>query len=88
MKPMRRLCLALLAVLLLPWLVGTLVKTRLQPGLVDDAERAALLVDFVVAGSIVSGLALLAVYAIGLWIVAVMKGPRREADSFPVDSPR
>ena len=88
MSPIRRLVVATLAVLALPWLIGAVVKAQLQPGLSDDQRRASMLVDFIVAGTALSGLALLVVYALGLWIVAVMKGPRREADSFPVDTPR
>jgi hypothetical protein len=88
MKAPRRLLLATVAVLALPWLAGALAKSQLQPGLADDPQRSALLVDFIVAGAMFSGLSLVAVYAVGLWIVAVMKGPRREADSFPVDTPR
>jgi hypothetical protein len=88
MSPKRRVAVATVAVLALPWMVGALLKSRLQPGLSDDPQRAAMLVDFVVAGTMFSGLALVLVYALGLWIVAVMKGPRREADSFPVDTPR
>lgn len=88
MSPIRRLLVAAVAVLALPWLVGAVVKSRLQPGLADDPQRASMLVDFIVTGTVFSGLSLVLVYAVGIWIVAVMKGPRREADSFPVDTPR
>jgi hypothetical protein len=88
MSSKRRVALATAAVLALPWLAGAVVKSRLQPGLADDPERASLLVDFIVTGTMLCGLALVVVYGLVLWIVAVMKGPRREADSFPVDTPR
>jgi hypothetical protein len=84
----RRLGAALAAVLVLPWAVGEWVKSGLQPGLVERPESAAMQVDFVVIGSVVAGLSLLVVVAFGCWIVSVMRGPVREADSFPVDSPR
>ena len=87
-RALRRLAVVTVTVLALPWAVGAFLKSRLQPGLADDPQRAAMLVDFIVAGAMFSGLALVLVYAIGLWIVSVMKGPRREADSFPVDTPR
>jgi hypothetical protein len=84
----RRLGAALAAVLLLPWSVGEWVKSGLQPGLVEHPESAAMHVDFVVLGSVFAGLSLLVVAAFGCWIVSVMRGPVRVADSFPVDAPR
>jgi len=47
-----------------------------------------LIVDFIVAGSILSCLSLVLAAAFGCWVTAVMKGPHVTADSFPVDSPR
>jgi hypothetical protein len=84
----QRLGAALAAVLVLPWAVGEWVKSGLQPGLVDRPQSAAMQVDFVVLGSMMAGLSLLVVVAFGCWIVSVMRGPVRVADSFPVDSPR
>jgi len=84
----RRLGTALAAVLVLPWAVGEWVKSGLQPGLVERPESAAMQVDFVVLGSMMAGVSLLVVAAFGCWIVSVMRGPVRVADSFPVDSPR
>ena len=84
----RRLGTATLAALALPWLVGQWVKTGLQPGLVDHAERASLLVEFVVIGAMIFGMSAVMTYACGCWIVAVMKGPQRTGDAFPPDEPR
>ncbi|MDH4062098.1 MAG: hypothetical protein OEU94_14920 [Aquincola sp.] len=81
----RRFALAAIALFALPWLVGEWVKTSLQPGLVDHAESARLLVDFVVAGAMVFGLAALVTVACGCWVVSVMKGPTRTGDPFPAD---
>jgi hypothetical protein len=47
---------ATLASLLLPWLLGEFIKTFHQPGLDDQAERSQMLVDFIVAGSILFAL--------------------------------
>ena len=74
---------ATLASLLLPWLLGEAVKTFHQPGLVDQPERARMLVDFIVVGGILFALTMVLTYAIGCWITAVMRGPRRDGDVFP-----
>jgi heme/copper-type cytochrome/quinol oxidase subunit 2 len=87
-RSLRLLSAALLAVLLVPWAVGAAWKTQLQPGLADQPERAAMLVDFIVAGTVVAGLSMWVVAACAVMIVAVMRGPRRDADAFPVDAPR
>ena len=42
-----------------------------------------MLIDFMVAGAIVFGLSMVITYAVGCWIVAVMKGPVRHGDAFP-----
>ena len=39
-------------------------------------------------GSVLTGLSMWLVAACACWIVAVMKGPQRSADSFPPDAPR
>ena len=80
-----RLALGLLAVLAGPWLAGAWVKTALQPGLADDAAREAMRVDFIVAGATVFGLAMMVVVTCGCWIVGVMKGPQRTADTYPAE---
>lgn len=80
-----RLALGLLAVLVGPWLAGAWVKTGLQPGLADDAAREAMRVDFIVAGATVFGLAMMVVVTCGCWIVGVMKGPQRSADTYPAE---
>jgi hypothetical protein len=74
---------ATLASLLLPWLVGEVVKTSYQPGLDDQPERSQMMVDFIVAGGIVFALTMVLTFAIGCWITAVMRGPRRDGDVFP-----
>jgi hypothetical protein len=84
----RALTWGLAAALALPWLIGQWVKTTLQPGIADGAARASLLVDYIVIGTIVFGLALWLVVAVGCWIVHVMKGPQRHGDPFPPDEPR
>lgn len=84
----RRLLSALLATFALPWLVGEWVKTGLQPGLADDAARAAMQVDFIVIGTMVFTAAMWLVLACGCWIVRVMQGPPRRGDPFPTDDGR
>ena len=79
----RRLALALAAALLLPWALGQWARVGLQPGLAEDVERRQMLIDFMVAGGVVFGLAMVATYAVGCWIVAVMQGPARRGDPFP-----
>lgn len=84
----RTLGLALLAVALLPWLLGEVAKTFYQPGLDNDALRHQLLIDYLVIGTAIFGLSMVSTLAVGCWVVATLKGPRFEADSFPVDGPR
>jgi Sec-independent protein secretion pathway component TatC len=78
-----RLSLALAVALALPWLIGQWLQVGLQPGLADDAERKALLVDFMVAGAMLTGVSLVVAYAVGCWVVAIMRGPVRHGDAFP-----
>ena len=78
---------ALLATFALPWLVGEWVKTGLQPGLADDAARAAMQVDFIVIGTMVFTAAMWLVLACGCWM-RVMQGPPRRGDPFPTDDGR
>lgn len=85
---LRSLAVSVLAVLALPWLIGAWAKTGLQPGLADDAARASMLVDFIVAGATLFGLAMVVVFACGCWIVGVMKGPQRRGDPFPSERER
>lgn len=84
----RRLMLALAASFALPYLIGEFFKQFVQPGLHNDAARGQMLIDFIVIGAILFSLTLVLTWLIGSWITAVMKGPRVEADAFPVDSPR
>lgn len=78
-----RLLWASIASVLLPWLAGELAKTFYQPGLHDQPMRSQMLIDFIVAGSMLFLLTMVLTYAIGCWITAVMQGPRRDGDSFP-----
>ena len=87
--PMRRgLAWGLAAALALPWLGGQWVKSTLQPGLHDDPDRTSRLVDYIVLGSMLSGLSIWLVAACACWIVAVMRGPQRHADAYPPDGRR
>ncbi|MBL8279435.1 MAG: hypothetical protein JNL93_22405 [Pelomonas sp.] len=79
----RRAALAVAASLLAPWAVGQFVKGFYQPGLADDAVRSQLLIDFIVIGTSLFALTMVATWLIGCWVTAVMKGPRRDADHFP-----
>ena len=79
----RQLLWATLASLLVPWMLGELVKASYQPGLDDQPERSQMLIDFIVAGGILFALTMVLTFAIGCWITAVMHGPRREGDVFP-----
>jgi hypothetical protein len=80
-----RLLAAALAGLALPWLLGEWAKSFHQPGLVDDADRSQMLIDFIVAGTMLFALTMVLTVAIGCWIAAVMRGPRRDGDAFPAD---
>ncbi len=84
----RRLLLAIAASFALPYLIGEFFKQFVQPGLHNDAVRGQMLIDFIVIGAILFSLTLVLTWLIGSWITAVMKGPRVEADAFPVDAPR
>jgi len=83
-----RLAWATGAGVVLPWMVGEWVKRWLQTDMPLDPMRGEMLVDFIVAGTIMTALTLVFTVAMGCWVTAVMKGPRFTADSFPVDSPR
>jgi hypothetical protein len=69
-------------------MAGEVCKRWQQAAMPPDPMRGELLVDFIVAGTVVTALILLLTVAVGCWVTAVMKGPRFTADSFPVDSPR
>jgi hypothetical protein len=84
----RALAWGLALALALPWLIGQWVKTTLQPGISDAAASASLLVDYIVIGTSVFGVALWLVVACGCWIVHVMKSPQRFGDPFPAEEPR
>ena len=73
---------------MLPWLVGEWIKTFHQPGLDDHSERHRLLIDYIVFGSIVFALTMVLTLAIGCWITAVLRGPRRDGDRFPAGQGR
>jgi hypothetical protein len=79
----RRASLAVAASLLGPWALGQFVKGFYQPGLANDAERSQLLIDFIVIGASLFALTMVATWLIGCWVTGVMKGPRRDADTFP-----
>jgi hypothetical protein len=84
----RRLLWGLLASLVLPWSVGAAVKASMQAGLHDDASRAAQLVDILVVATTAFLVVSVATVAMGCWVVAVMKGPARCADAYPVEPPQ
>jgi hypothetical protein len=79
----RRLLFGAIGSLFLPWLLGECVKTFHQPGMDDRALSNQLLIDYIVAGSVLFLLSMVLTYAIGCWITAVMHGPRRDGDAFP-----
>ncbi len=83
-----RLAWATAGSVVLPWTIGEWVKRWLQIDMPRDPMRGEMLVDFIVAGVIVTALTLVLTVAVGCWVTAVMKGPHFTADSFPVDSPR
>jgi hypothetical protein len=84
----KRLLWATAASIALPWTAGEWVKRWQGTTFAPDPMRDAMLVDFIVAGCILTALSLVLTVAVGCWVTAVMKGPRYTADSFPVDSPR
>lgn len=79
----RRTALAVAGSLLLPWALGEFAKGFYQPGLADDAARSQMLIDFIVVGTSLLALTLVATVLIGCWVIAVMQGPQRHADPFP-----
>ena len=83
-----RLAWAAAAAVVLPWMAGEGVKRWLQADMPLDPTRGEMMVDFIVAGTVMTALTLVFTVAVGCWVTAVMKGPRFTADSFPVDSPR
>lgn len=70
--------------LLLAWLLGELAKQFVQPGLSNDSERQALLIDYIVIGALVFGLTMVLTVAISCWVRKVMQGPERRADDYPL----
>ena len=84
----KRLLWACAAGIALPWIAGEWIKRWQQADFARDPARGAMLVDFIVAGTIFTALTLVLTVAVGCWVTAVMKGPQYTADSFPVDSPR
>ena len=83
-----RLHWATVASVAVPWTAGEWFKRWQDTSFSLDPMRDAMLVDFIVAGCILTGLSLVLTVAFGCWVTAVMKGPHYTADSFPVDSPR
>ena len=79
----RRAAGALIASLAAPWLLGELAKGFIQPGLASDAVRRQMLIDFIVTGTSLFALSMVATWLIGCWVMAIMKGPRHDADAFP-----
>ncbi|WP_062196661.1 hypothetical protein [Caldimonas taiwanensis] len=79
----RRLTIATLASLATPWLIGAWIKSGMQPGLHDEAHRAAQLVDYIVAGSTIFLCAMILTVAVGCVVVSVMRGPHYLGDPFP-----
>lgn len=84
----RRLLWAATAVVLLPWTIGEYLKTFHQPGIDDDWPRSLLMIDYLIIGSTLFGLSMVIACTFGCWIVAVMRGPRRDGDPFPGDRGR
>ncbi|MDT9001803.1 hypothetical protein RQP53_21180 [Paucibacter sp. APW11] len=82
----RRLSLYLVVSLALPWLAGEWAKQFVQPGLHQDPQRMALLIDYMVLGAIAFGLSMVLTWLIGTWITAVMKGRQYLGDEFPATS--
>lgn len=80
----RRLGWALAASVAGPWLLGEIAKSFHQAGLDNDSQRSQMLIDFIVIGGVVFALTMVCTYAIGCWIHAVLHGPRRDGDAFPV----
>lgn len=83
-----RLAWAAAASVVLPWMAGAWVKRGIESEMAIDFARRIALIDYLVAGTILTALSLVLTVAFGCWVIAVMKGPRYVADSFPVDSPR
>lgn len=82
----RRLALALLACVALPWLGSEFAKQFVQPGLHNDAARLALLIDYIAIGTGLFGLSMVLTWLVGAWVTAVMKGPAHDGDAFPAGS--
>ncbi|WIT10412.1 hypothetical protein PFX98_16020 [Paucibacter sediminis] len=84
----RRLAWALAACLALPWAGSEFAKQFVQPGLHNDAARAALLIDYIAIGTALFGLSMVLTWLVGAWVTAVMKGPTHLGDAFPPGSHR
>jgi hypothetical protein len=69
--------------LALPWVLVRWLGQGVQPGLYRDAERAALLMDYIAWGACLFGLSMVLTVLVGCWVVAVMKGPHYRGDAFP-----
>lgn len=82
----RRLAWATAASLVLPWLVGELLKLWALPAWGDAGPRAVQMVDILVIATTLFLLLATLTVGIGCWIVDVMKGPRRHADAYWVDA--
>jgi hypothetical protein len=83
-----RLLWAAIASVAAPWATGEAVKHFGVPPLGGSLDNGLLVVDFIVIGSIVFLLSMVLTWAIGCWICSVLRGPRRQADSYPPDEPR
>lgn len=71
----------------LPWIGAAWIKTRYQPGLVDDPQPLRDLIDIFAMGfTLIDAIAVFTV-AIGCLVVTLMKGPVRYADAAPCTRP-
>ena len=75
----------LLGDLLLPWLLVGLRHWASGAGFAPAPEAALLRWTFAAAGWSLFHLSICVAVATGCWVVAVLKGPPRAADSYPPD---
>lgn len=83
-----RLSAALLACLLLPFGLAALAKALAPPGTPGAVARTEMLIDFIATGACLFGLSMVLTWLIGVWVVAVMKGPQYRGDDFPAEAHR
>lgn len=83
----KRLLLGVLASFAVPAGTGWVAKTFVQPGIHQDPERTARIIDYMTLGAIGFGLTMVFTTMMGVLIIASMKGPACTGDGFEAGDP-